>query len=222
MLGCVFRCAKLSLSRLVNRCEGNFGRVYTVRLELLLEELFHFRLESGDRKLAFSHWNRLYFGIIFSSSQSNPSRVDWFTFRNKWNKWNWRKLPVFIGIRGSTYIRMWPNRFGMDFNWLDKKNAAKIKSVSWQTFKANFRFPGSDRKWIAQAIAQVQLYTPPKFHPNRFSRLGGDSFAHIKCNPSNLLLLQHRVGKSIQWRNNTFYQQSICKGGKLKKVLSMP
>ena len=37
---------------------------------------------------------------------------------------------------------------------------------------------------VPHAIAHVELYKPPKFYANRSTRLGGDSFAHIKCNAS--------------------------------------
>ena len=40
---------------------------------------------------------------------------------------------------------------------------------------------------IPHAIALVELYIPPKFYANRSTRLGGDSFAHIKCNASQVL-----------------------------------
>ena len=42
---------------------------------------------------------------------------------------------------------------------------------------------GSDKTFVTkvpQAIARVELYTLPKCHPNRFTRIEGDSFAHLK------------------------------------------
>ena len=48
---------------------------------------------------------------------------------------------------------------------------------------SGFEVPTGSGK-VPHAIARVELYTPPKFHANRFTRLGVDSLSHIKCNPS--------------------------------------
>ena len=50
---------------------------------------------------------------------------------------------------------------------------------------SGFEVPTGSRK-VAHAIARVELYTPPKFHANRPSRLGGDRFAHIKKTASKV------------------------------------
>ena len=44
---------------------------------------------------------------------------------------------------------------------------------------SGFQIPTGSGK-VPQAIARVELWTPPKFHSHRFTRLGGDSFANIK------------------------------------------
>ena len=51
--------------------------------------------------------------------------------------------------------------------------------VSEKQATSGFEVPTGSRK-VPHAIARVELYIPPKFHANRFTRLGGDSFAHIK------------------------------------------
>ena len=57
--------------------------------------------------------------------------------------------------------------------------------VSEKQPTSGFEVPTGSRK-VPHAIDQVELYTPQKFHANRFSRLGGDRFTHIKKTASNL------------------------------------
>ena len=51
--------------------------------------------------------------------------------------------------------------------------------VSEKQPTSGFEVPTGSRK-VPHAIDQVKLYTPQKFHANRFTRLGGDRFTHIK------------------------------------------
>ena len=44
----------------------------------------------------------------------------------------------------------------------------------------DFRSEPQNRKLAIFPIDQVKSYTPQKFHANRFTRLGGDRFTHIK------------------------------------------
>ena len=51
--------------------------------------------------------------------------------------------------------------------------------VSEKQPTSGFEVPTGGRK-VPHAIDQVKLYTPQKFHANRFTRLGGDRFTIIK------------------------------------------
>ena len=51
--------------------------------------------------------------------------------------------------------------------------------VSEKQPTSGLEVPTGSRK-VPHAIAQVELYKPPKFHVNWSTRLGGDRFAHIK------------------------------------------
>ena len=67
----------------------------------------------------------------------------------------------------------------IDSEWVllaREKNCCR-NNVGFMTKKptSGFQVPTGSGK-----VARVELYTPPKFHPNRFTGLGGDSFAQIK------------------------------------------
>ena len=55
--------------------------------------------------------------------------------------------------------------------------------VSEKQPTSGLEVPTGSRK-VPHAIARVELYISPKFYANRSTRLGGDSFAHIRCNTS--------------------------------------
>ena len=63
-----------------------------------------------------------------------------------------------------------PNRYN---HGRQKNNGVIIRYVS------GFEVSTGSQK-VPYAIAQVELYTPSKFHANRSTCLGGDSLLHIK------------------------------------------
>ena len=67
----------------------------------------------------------------------------------------------------------------IDSEWvlIDTRKHCCRNIVGFMTKKptSGFQVPTGSGK-----VARVELYTPPKFHPNRFTGLGGDSFAQIK------------------------------------------
>ena len=71
--------------------------------------------------------------------------------------------------------------------------------ISEKQLTSGFEVPTGSRK-VPHAIDQVKLYTPQKFHANRFTRLGGDRFTHIKKTASELSDSNIcRVSKNLRW-----------------------
>ena len=107
----------------------------------------------------------------------------------------WPQITVFFWT--NRFLSVFPFRpisesieivLGSVFIDSRKKLVPKHSGFHGKKPTSGFQVPTGNGK-VPYAIGQVELYTPPKFHANRSTRLGGDSLWHIKWTASNLLMI---------------------------------
>ena len=152
-------CAKLSPSRRVNWFAWNFGGVQ-FDPGYCLGVFSHFRSEPQNRKLAFSSWNRLYFGTNFSL-ESIKIHFESNGF-----------LSDICGTYAVFLAQLISESNPINSKWVLIDSQEKlVQHYKWfRGKKANFRFWGSDRKWKSSPCNSLRLSN--RLRPITFMQIG--------------------------------------------------
>ena len=85
---------------------------------------------------------------------------------------------VFIGVSVFTFLGKRQNRLRLGFYWVWGKMVPKHSRFHGKKPTSGFEVPTGSGK-VPYAIARIELYIPPKFHPNRFTRIGEDKIFNV-------------------------------------------